>query len=513
MRTKIILAGALMALMAKGQPAYVDTVTPRTNTVTYSGVLTVPGVSTNAGVTLRNTNNISYGDPLSTAFGTLNTDLAFLWNYLLTNDFAGTGAVTNGNYLVKTNGTGSDLTIARSFTLLSTNIISYTLTGITITNSGITNVDGPYGPDGSGGVEGTTNGVVITFIPPVALDPDASNYLSAAGVTNLLPTLFVNQLVTDLKTNGLWSKCLVVYPFAAGTPAGDAINLLGTNYTIDWSGFLSTAAAHGEWGVSNNGTAAFGDTHFVPSGLDATALTNLAFSIWLTPVTNPASYVIGALDSAGAVSSILAPQSLVRGIINVNNVGPYAGITLPFTNSGTVIYSQTGTNLAALAGSTDISNVLTAAFQLPATNLFVGNINYNGGAQNPLVSLGFAAVTTGLTTNEMLAMKNVVDRYDAWRPERTVAPDYTFVPPLASTPTVTSPYPGIPPGHYMTFWQAVGTNGTWVCLGSSPPGFINPFTQFVWRCGSGPIHFMSTPLNTDPVTFFYAHFGCDCLCP
>ena len=84
-----------------------------------------------------------------------------------------------------------------------------------------------------------------------AYDSDAWNFLSTAGITDSTEKSAVNQLVLDLKSAGIWSKLIAIYPFVGGTSTTTKYNLKDTStFTITWN----TGFSFSSDGVTNNGT-------------------------------------------------------------------------------------------------------------------------------------------------------------------------------------------------------------------------------------------------------------------
>ena len=95
-----------------------------------------------------------------------------------------------------------------------------------------------------------------------AYDPDAYNFLAAAGISDGTQKSAVNTLVKDLKTAGIWSKMIAIYPFVGGTADKHKFNLKNPQntdaaYRITWAGTVT----HNSNGFQGNGTSGVGYTH------------------------------------------------------------------------------------------------------------------------------------------------------------------------------------------------------------------------------------------------------------
>jgi hypothetical protein len=97
------------------------------------------------------------------------------------------------------------------------------------------------------------------------LDPNASAFLTATGITDPTITNAVNSLCIDLKKYGVWSKMKAIYPFCGGTPTTHKFNLkdardLDAAFRLAFSGGWT----HNSNGVTPNGVNAFANTFFNP---------------------------------------------------------------------------------------------------------------------------------------------------------------------------------------------------------------------------------------------------------
>jgi hypothetical protein len=97
-------------------------------------------------------------------------------------------------------------------------------------------------------------------------DPDAVAFLTAAGITDPTITSAINTLVISMKSNGLWTKMIAIYPFVGGTATTHKYNLKNpadTNaaFRLVFSGGIT----HSSNGLVGNGTNGFYDTFITAS--------------------------------------------------------------------------------------------------------------------------------------------------------------------------------------------------------------------------------------------------------
>ena len=108
---------------------------------------------------------------------------------------------------------------------------------------------------------------IISSSGGVSFDADALAFITAASITDNTQKTAINTLVTDLKTYGIWSKMKAIYPFVGGTESQHRFNLkdpraLDGAFYITFYGGMS----HSNLGIVPNGTTAYADTKFNPTG-------------------------------------------------------------------------------------------------------------------------------------------------------------------------------------------------------------------------------------------------------
>jgi hypothetical protein len=107
----------------------------------------------------------------------------------------------------------------------------------------------------------------------VSYDADAQAFFTAASITNTTQKNAVNQLVLDLKSYGVWTKSLALYPVVGGSASSHAVNLK-TPGTFNLS--FSTGWTHSSTGMLPNG-AAYANTFFIPTSNFASTNGHLSY--------------------------------------------------------------------------------------------------------------------------------------------------------------------------------------------------------------------------------------------
>ena len=158
-------------------------------------------------------------------------------------------------------------------------------------------------------------------------DSDALSFLTVAGITNLTICSAINTLVKDLKTSGIWSKMVAIYPFVGGILSTHKWNLkdprdLNEAFRLTFVG----GGSHNTTGWLPNGVNGYADTYFNTDDVTSTGLQS--FGVYLR--TNPTF----------AVNTSEAPTGLRSGIylISILNTSP----TLSQLRSGTITISING---------------------------------------------------------------------------------------------------------------------------------------------------------------------------
>lgn len=89
------------------------------------------------------------------------------------------------------------------------------------------------------------------YTPGTPIQPEATAFLTATGITDPTISSAINQLVYDLKGYGVWANMIAIYPFVGGTSSTTSYNLKDTStFQISWN----TGFSFSSDGVTNNGT-------------------------------------------------------------------------------------------------------------------------------------------------------------------------------------------------------------------------------------------------------------------
>jgi hypothetical protein len=167
-----------------------------------------------------------------------------------------------------------------------------------------------------------------------ALDPAAVAFFAATGITGIREQQAINDLITSLRNNGLWSKMKAVYPFVT-----DNRNLL--NYTED---FGNAVWVKQNSSVTTNSTTAPNGTLTADTLIENTSTTEHFTNTQLSKSASSITYT-ASLHFKNASGT----RNLTIAITN----GVSAGIGAVFSTSGAVVSSSL--TIGSGAGFTAIS--------------------------------------------------------------------------------------------------------------------------------------------------------------
>jgi hypothetical protein len=243
--------------------------------------------------------------------------------------------------------------------------------------------------------------------PSSAYDADAQAFFTAAGITDTTQKDAVNQLVTDIKGYGLWSKITGLYPFVGGDATKHSYNLKDTSqYQLTFLGGWT----HSITGALANGVNGMADTGILPLSLN-----DFGFGFYGYKSTYEARCQMGAESGAGVTFLYGCFNSSASMLSNINGTGQK-------TTAGTY------TNVKGFysASRTDASTVLTRAVNDTGTfsvsggslqtskTMYIGANNYaSTGDAHCNTEFRGSFVGNGLTATESGNLKTAFDTFNA----------------------------------------------------------------------------------------------------
>lgn len=262
----------------------------------------------------------------------------------------------------------------------------------------------------------TRLGLVRTYTEgSIGGDADATLFLTAAGITDATITSAIQQLVIDLKNNGIWSKMKAVYPFVGGTADTHKWNLkdprdLDAAFRLVFSG----GGTHASTGWTPNGVNGYGDTKLNPSGL--INANDISMSIYSRTNTDGLFCDMGASINA---TSVLYQYSIYARLSNV------AYTDLGSQNAGRITYANTdsrGHFISTRTSSTSFqafqNSTLKATLTTSQTQSILSRVLFLGAMNDSLSTvqfsnreIAFAHIGDGLIDTEAANLYTAVQAF------------------------------------------------------------------------------------------------------
>jgi hypothetical protein len=250
---------------------------------------------------------------------------------------------------------------------------------------------------------------VITYYwqrPSAGPDPDATAFLTAAGITDATISVAINTLVIQLKAIGIWTKMKAIYPFVGGTATTHKFNLKNPADT-DAAFRLSFVGGwvHSANGIFANGINTYGDTKLNGFGVLTPGTAHLMVyqrTLLLSVVGNPTD--IGGITTGPNIFTILSTFN--SGGLTYFGLGDAISShpNISATSNGFFLTSREDISTTKLYRNASLLTTKTIAFQFFNTNnMFIGARNTIGSPTDYAptgVNYAFASIGDGLTTTE-----------------------------------------------------------------------------------------------------------------
>lgn len=258
-------------------------------------------------------------------------------------------------------------------------------------------------------------------VSPAVSDPDAQAFIDAANIQTQAQADAINTLVIDMKAQGLWTKCIAIYPMVGGTASRHSFNLKNpVQYNLTFSG---------GWTHSNNGALPDGTTAYADTGINgSTVLTqnNAHLSFYSRTDSTPAGRI-----SIGSYNNIVSSNILALVLKNASgNAGSFNASQLPLTDAalslntdsrGFYINNKTSSAIGGLSivknGVVLASNTTAIATNAYANkNIFIGATSLTNPApnvyfQNDNKQCAFASIGSGLTVSDYTTYTTIVNNF------------------------------------------------------------------------------------------------------
>jgi hypothetical protein len=233
-------------------------------------------------------------------------------------------------------------------------------------------------------------------------DADAQSFfirVAAAGGTLTSREQFaINNLVSDMKTVGIWDGMKAIYPMVGASAAACSQNLKSSSFT----GTFSSGWTFASTGINGNGTSAFMDTNLNQSS--NLLASNNHISIYSRTNSNTLSLAVDCGITNN--TSFSFSQLLLRNSGNATYENGSQTMTLAIANSlGLYCGTSTSATSAKLYknGSSIATSTTTQARALFNNNIYIGATNVST-TNLPLYfsnrQYAFASIGDGLTDTQ-----------------------------------------------------------------------------------------------------------------
>jgi hypothetical protein len=251
------------------------------------------------------------------------------------------------------------------------------------------------------------------------LDPDASAFLIATGITNPTGVNAINTLVIDLKAANVWSLLQAIYPIIGGTATTHKYNLKDPQDTD--AAFRITfygGWTHGSTGMTPNGSTGYADTYFSLTTDLVSYVSNImgiysrtSGSTGIDIGSSSSNVSFPAANFNTTISPSNATETFVYGATTTNTIPLTIG-TQGFINQ----VRENGTTYTAYADGVAIGSNPTNMYANPNSlsdlPMYLGARNTSGGADEfSDGELAFAVLGPSLTGPEVLDLYNAIQTY------------------------------------------------------------------------------------------------------
>lgn len=250
----------------------------------------------------------------------------------------------------------------------------------------------------------------VTVGAAPSFDPDASAFISAAGITDSTQQNAINQLVLDLKADSLWTKMRVIYPFVGGSASSHKYNLKDPQDTdaafrLDIpAGYTNNAA-----GMKAN-RSDLADTHFVANSEYTDSNSNSIGFYSPDTSTSDQNISMGANLAGGGWVVDNEPYQLPgntfigRAFREILNYGQWHSGLSTVTR-----LNQTDLKIYYDSGSVASNTTSETAGYMPTLSCTIGGLN--GGSQRSSQIFSFAFIGDGLSSTEMVNLYDAIQTY------------------------------------------------------------------------------------------------------
>ena len=233
----------------------------------------------------------------------------------------------------------------------------------------------------------------------IPIQPEATAFLTATGITDPTISSAVNELVYDLKNAGVWSNMVAIYPFVGGTATTHKYNLVNPVDTDAGFRLSFNGVSHSSNGITNGG------------GSNNGAFTHIKLITNIVQNDNYGSVYVRNNTSVGHDYGAISGGNGMQ--LASNNGGNFNTKAMDNVNADIANSDSRGFYQASRIVSTEYykqknttRNTVTQTSVTPPASEWIGigliaTAEVNAGVQPSNKNYAYAAFGAGLTTTEM----------------------------------------------------------------------------------------------------------------
>jgi hypothetical protein len=222
---------------------------------------------------------------------------------------------------------------------------------------------------------------------------------------------YVNYIVTNLKSIGVWYKCKAIYGFVGGTAASDKWNWkdmrnLPAAFALTYTGTIT----HSNNGFQGDGSTGYANTNLAPLGNLSATSNHLSVFSYTTYTGGSAAVDVSSTTNSGNGSNII--ELISTSSINQFAVGTSAGtydiLQIPTTNMF-LLGSIFNGNIKLVNDKNLKSKSNTTIFSPSSVNILIGaRPDASTGVYYSNRVLGCVTIGSGLTDSEAIMTSAII---------------------------------------------------------------------------------------------------------
>jgi hypothetical protein len=222
---------------------------------------------------------------------------------------------------------------------------------------------------------------------------------------------YVNYIVTNLKSIGVWYKCKAIYGFVGGTAASDKWNWkdmrnLPAAFALTYTGTIT----HSNNGFQGDGSTGYANTNLAPLGNLSATSNHLSVFSYTTYTGGSAAVDVSSTTNSGNGANII--ELISTSSINQFAVGTSAGtydiLQIPTTNMF-LLGSIFNGNIQLVNDKNLKSKSNTTIFSPSSVNILIGaRPNASTGVYYSNRVLGCVTIGSGLTDSEAIMTSAII---------------------------------------------------------------------------------------------------------